>query len=135
MILIATSMLAGCVATHPAVSWYKTPGIGQTEFDRIGKQCAYEAEKAVAAADPQTATSYSRHRIYDMCLDLKGATFVGVVKMPRAQLHRIRDVCRDEATAATAKQPPSRARDELKEDLEIACMRSRGVQFEPRPLG
>ena len=64
-----------------------------------------------------------------MCAELKGATFVGRVTMSDEQWERLSIPCRKEANDAVAKRPPSRERDELKEDLEVECLRRNGVTF------
>ncbi|MGF9764439.1 hypothetical protein AAII07_56015 [Microvirga sp. 0TCS3.31] len=64
-----------------------------------------------------------------MCAKLKGATFVGKVTMPDAEWERISMQCKAEAQTAVAKQPASRSRDELQEDLEIDCAKRNGAVF------
>jgi hypothetical protein len=99
------------------------------QWSRIQKECAYEAEKATASADPKTAVSYTWRQIYIMCVELKGATFVGRVRMPDEQWNRLSTLCKEEAGDAVAKRSASRDRDEMKEDLEVECLRRNGVSF------
>jgi len=66
-----------------------------------------------------------------MCAELKGATFVGRVTMPDEQWKQISDLCSEEAAQAVAGQPASRAKDELREDLEVECAKRKGAVFQP----
>jgi hypothetical protein len=117
------------MSAPPTRSVFKTPGIDSARWARIQDECSYEAEKATAAADPQTAVSYAWRRVFVMCVELKGATYVGRVSMPDEQWQRISSVCENEAAAAVAKQLASRKRDELKEDLEVECAKRNGAVF------
>lgn len=121
--------LAACVSAPPTRTVFKTPGLSSTEWSRIQKECAYDAEKATASANPNTAVSYTWRQVYIMCAELKGATFVGRVTMPDEQWTRLSGLCREETDKAVAGRPPSRSRDEMKEDLEIECLRRNGVIF------
>lgn len=127
--LLPAIALAGCVSTPPTWSYFKTPGLSSNQWSRIQKECVYEAEKATASADPKTAVSYTWRQIYIMCAELKGATFVGRVRMSDEQWAPLSASCRTEADNAIAGRPPSRARDEMKEDLEVECLRRNGVIF------
>jgi hypothetical protein len=117
------------VSTPPTRTVFKTPGLSSTEWSRAEKECAYEAEKATASANPKTAVSYTWRQIYIICAELKGATFVGRVTMPDEQWKRLSTSCREEASDAVAGRAPSRGRDEMKEDLEVECLRRNGVVF------
>jgi hypothetical protein len=127
--MLLTIASAACVSTPPTRSYFKTPGLSSDQWGRIQKECAYEAEKATASADPKTAVSYTWRQIYIMCAELKGATFVGRVRMSDEQWSPLSALCRAEADKAIAGRPPSRARDEMKEDLEVECLRRNGVIF------
>ena len=122
--------LSACVSVPPTRSIYTTPGMSDAEWSRIRDECSYEAEKATASADPMTATSYTQRRLFTMCAELKGATFAGRVTMPNAQWDRIETLCKEEAANAVAGQPPSRGRDERKEDAEIECAKRNGAVFQ-----
>lgn len=121
--------LVGCMSTPPSRSYFKTPGMSSAEWSRIDAECSYEAEKATAAADPMTAVSYTWRRIFVMCTELKGAKFVGRVTMPTDEWDRISGLCESEAIAAVAKQPASRNRDELQEELQVECLKRNGAVF------
>lgn len=129
-LLIPAVGLSACVSAPPTRSIYKTPGMSDAEWSRIRDQCWYEAEKATASADPMTATSYTQRRLFKMCAELKGATFAGRVTMPDAQWDQIDALCKEEAANAVAGQPPSRGRDERKEDAEIECAKRNGAVFQ-----
>jgi hypothetical protein len=131
-VVLATLLIssqAGCLSRPPTRTVFKTPGLGSTEWSRAERECAYEAEKATASADPKTAVSYTWRQIYIMCAELKGATFVGRVTMPDEQWQRLSSACREEADSAAARRPPSRARDEMTEDLAVECLKRNGVVF------
>ncbi len=64
-----------------------------------------------------------------MCVELKGAKFVGNVTMPTEEWNRISKLCEGEAIAAVAKQPASKKRDELQEDLQVECLKRNGAVF------
>lgn len=121
--------LVGCMSTPPTRSFFKTPGLSSAQWSRIDDECSYEAEKATAAADPMTAVSYTWRRIFVMCVELKGAKFVGNVTMPTEEWDRISKLCEGEAIATVAKQPASKNRDELQEDLEVGCLKRNGAVF------
>ncbi|PVE25550.1 hypothetical protein DC522_04280 [Microvirga sp. KLBC 81] len=120
--------LAACVSTPPTRSYFKTPGISDAQWSRIDDECAYEAEKATAS-DYSGAVSYTWNRLYALCAKLKGATFVGRVTMPKEEWRRINNLCEGEAAAAVAGRPASRTRDELKEDLQVECLKRNGAVF------
>jgi len=119
------------MSTPPTRPIFKTPGITSAQWSRISRECAYEAEKATAAAGPRTPTAYTKGRLFKMCAELKGATFVGRVTMTDEQWNQISASCGEEADRAVAGQPASRAKDERREDLEIECARRKGVVFHP----
>jgi len=121
---------AACVSASSTRSVFKTPGISPAQWSRIDDECSYEAEKATASADSKTAVSYTWNKLYVMCAELKGATYVGRVSMPEDQWKRIKALCKGEAELAAAKQDSSRNRDELKEDLELECMKRNGAKFQ-----
>jgi hypothetical protein len=121
--------LSACMSAPPTGTIFKTPGIDSARWDRIQHECSYEAEKATAAADPRTAVAYAWRRVFVMCFELKGATYVGQVSMPDEQWQQISSVCENEAEAAVAKQLASRKRDELKENLEVECLKRSGAVF------
>ena len=121
--------VAACVSTPPTRSYFKTPGISSAQWSRIDDECTYEAEKATASANPKTAVSYTWNRLFAMCAQLKGATFVGRVTMPTEEWKRISRLCENEATAAVAGRAASRIRDELQEDLQVECLTRNGAVF------
>jgi hypothetical protein len=49
--------------------------------------------------------------------------------MPKQELQRISELCRDGAITAIAKRPVTRSRDQLKEDLEAECLKQNGAVF------
>lgn len=122
--------LTACVGTPPTRSVFKTPGISPAQWSRIDDECSYEAEKATASADSKTAVSYTWNKLYVMCAELKGATYVGRVSMPEDRWQQVKALCKGEAELAVAKQASSRNRDELKEDLELECMKRNGAKFQ-----
>lgn len=65
-----------------------------------------------------------------MCAELKGAKYVGRFTMPPEQWQRISGACKEKAKVDAAQQQTSRNRDELKEDLEVECLRQNGAVFE-----
>jgi hypothetical protein len=121
--------MAGCVSALPTRSYFKAPGISSAQWSRIDAECSYEAEKATASANPKTAVSFTWNRLFVMCAKLKGATFVGRVTMPTEEWKQISNLCENEATAAVAGKPASRTRDELKEDLQVECLKRNGAVF------
>jgi hypothetical protein len=116
------------MSTPPTWAYFKTPGIISAQWSRIDHECTYEAEKATASAHSRTL-SHTWNRLFAMCAELKGATFVGSVRMPAEEWRRILALCRDEARAAVAGRPASGARDELQEDLKVACLKGNGAVF------
>jgi len=123
------NLLVACMTTPPTRSVFRTPGIGDAQWSRIADECLYEAEKATAAANPRTAVAYTRNRLFAMCAELKGASFVGRVTMADEQWERLSTRCKQEAADGVSGLPASRSRDERKEDLEFECFRRNGVHF------
>jgi hypothetical protein len=119
------------VSAPPTYSIFKTPGLSSAQWSRIADECSYEAEKATAAAGPRTPTADTKRRLFNMCAELKGATFVGRVTMPEERWERISTLCKEEAAKAVAKQPASHAKEERQEDLEIECAKKNGAVFQP----
>jgi hypothetical protein len=127
--MLLTSALAACVSTPPTSFYFKIPGLSLDQWSRIQKECAYEAEKATASADPKTAFEYTWRRIFIMCAELRGATFVGRVRISDEEWERLSASCEEEARNAAAGRPSSRERDEMKEDRKVECLRRNGVVF------
>lgn len=123
---------SACVSTPHTTSIYKTPGIGPAQWNRMRDECLYEAKKATASASARTAVEYRQFELYKMCLKLKGATYVGDVTMPDEKLDPILKHCKAEAEAAVAGRPASHQRDVLKEDLEVECLKQKGLAFRER---
>jgi hypothetical protein len=121
-----------CVSAPPTRSIYKTPGLTPAQRDRIYDECRYEAEKATASANTRTqpfTVAYRRFELFNMCAKLKGITYVGDVTMPDEKWIPLKESCRAEARSAVAGRPASLQRDELQEDLEIECLKRKGVVF------
>jgi hypothetical protein len=129
VVSVSFGLLAACTGTSPTQTVYKTPGIDSAHWRRIDDTCKYEAAKATASADPRTAPAGTRARLVRMCLELKGAQYVGRVTMPDDRLDSISARCNDEAKAAVAGRPASHDRDQRQEDLAIDCMRREGIAF------
>jgi hypothetical protein len=127
--MLLTSALAACVSTPPTSFYFKIPGLSSDQWSRIQKECAYEAEKATASADPKTGFEYTWRQIFIMCAELRGATFVGRVRISDEEWERLSASCEEEARNAAAGRPSSRERDEMKEDRKVECLRRNGVVF------
>jgi hypothetical protein len=121
--------LAGCVSAPPTRSIYKTPGLTPAQSSRIRDECLYEAKKATASASTKTIVGYRQFELYNMCAKLKGVTYVGDITMPDEKWKPILKHCEAEARSAVAGRPASRQRDELQEDLAVACFKQKGVVF------
>lgn len=121
--------LAACVSAPPTRSTYKTPGLSPSQTSRIYDECLYEAKKATASASAKTSVGYRQFELYNMCLKLKGITYVGDFTMPDEKWKPILEYCKAEARSAVAGHPVSRQRDELQEDLEVACYKQKGVVY------
>ena len=92
-------------------------------------ECFYEAKKATASAGTKAIVAYRRVELHQICLKLKGATYVGDVKMPDEKWNTISGACKAEAKSAVAGRPASYQRDVLQEDLEFECLKQKGVVF------
>jgi len=95
-------------------------------------ECLYEAKKATASANTRSqpfTVAYRRLELYNMCLKLKGVTYVGDITMPDEKWKPIFEHCKAEAESAVAGRPASHQRDELQEDLAVECFKRKGVVF------
>jgi hypothetical protein len=108
---------------------YKTPGINPAQWERMTLECLYEAKKATASAGTKTIVGYRQVELYNMCLKLKGATYVGDVTMPDEKWNPISEACKADAKSAVAGHPASNQRDVLQEDREFECLKQKGVVF------
>jgi hypothetical protein len=120
---------AACVSAPPTRSTYKTPGLSPAQTSRIYDECLYEAKKATASTSVKTSVGYRQFELYNMCLKLKGVTYVGDFTMPDEKWKPILEHCKAEARLAVAGRPVSRQRDELQENLEVACYKQQGVVY------
>ncbi len=136
LILAALALCAqsACGSVPPTTSIYKTPSLSDAQWSRIQEECVYEAKKATASASTKTIVAYRRFELFNMCAKLKGATYVGDVTMPDEKLRPIWDHCKAEAKSAVAGRPASHQREEMQEDLEIECMKGKGIVFHPSRL-
>lgn len=107
-----------------------TPGIGPEQWERIDRECAYEAEKAVAAADPKTPVSLTARRLFLACVELRGAKYVGRVTTPDQEWHSLVRRCKAEVQQMTFRSKTKRDRDWEPEEAEVACLK-RQVAFYP----
>ena len=72
---------------------------------------------------------YRQFELYNVCAKLKGVTYVGDITMPNEKWKPIFEHCKAEAQSAVAGRPVSHQRDELQEDLTVACIKQKGVLF------
>jgi hypothetical protein len=131
-LILVTLVLCGqnaCVSVPPTRSFYKTPGISDAQWNRMRDECLYEAKKATASASTKTIVGYRQFELYNMCLKLKGATYVGDITMPDEKWKHIFEHCKAEAKSTVSGRPTSHQRDELQEDLEVECVKRKGVVF------
>jgi hypothetical protein len=105
---------------------FKRPGLDREQWNRIQKECAYEAEKATAA-NSSGAVLYRWRLVYIACAELKGAEYLGYTREPETTWARIGKLCTDEATAATAGIPASVSRDEVWLARRLECIKRSGV--------
>jgi hypothetical protein len=131
LILAALVLCAqtACVSAPPTRSTYKTPGLSPAQTSRSYDECLYEAKKATASASAKTSVGYRQFELYNLCLKLKGITYVGDFTMPDEKWKPILEHCKAEARLAVAGRPVSRQRDELQEDLEVECYKQKGVIY------
>jgi hypothetical protein len=126
---LALCAQTACVSAPPTRSTYKTPGISPAQTNLFYDECLYEANKATASASAKTSVGYRQFELYNMCLKLKGITYVGDFTMSDEKWKPILEHCKAEARSAVAGRPVSRQRDELQEDLEVECYRQKGVVY------
>jgi hypothetical protein len=129
---LALCAQSACGSVPQTRSIYKTPGITPAQWDRISDECRYEAEKATASANTRSqpfTVAYRRFELYNMCLKLKGVTYVGGITMPDEKWKPIFERCTAEAKSAVSRRPASHQRDELQEDLAVECFKREGVVF------
>ncbi len=101
------------------------------EWERIDRQCRYEATKATAAADPNSAIDYSWALVRKECAELKGATFIGQINLPKEEGEELIGNCQAQAAAAVAAQPRSVQRNEDEQDIKVDCIK-RATRVETR---
>ena len=110
---------------------FKTAGLSDQTLDNARKECDYEAEKAVASAGPKTlCLEYKRRRLFVMCVELKGAKYVGDASVPVEQWNAIRKLCTDEFEAAIAGMPESPRRGELLGPTKFASLKRNGIALQ-----
>ncbi|MGO4704519.1 hypothetical protein AB4072_01925 [Microvirga sp. 2MCAF38] len=59
------------------VDVYDTHGISASAWKSMRRECGYEADKAVAAAKPGPIRAMDWGKIFDTCLELRGAKHLG----------------------------------------------------------
>ena len=65
-----------------------------------------------------------------MCVELKGAKYVGYASVPVEQWNAIRKLCTDEFEAAIAGLPESPRRGELRDQRKFACLKRNGIALQ-----
>jgi hypothetical protein len=133
LVLSIALLLQGCVSNHTTRRFFMTPGITPAQWTRIDAECEYEGDKAVAAAHWKQDTSIRQTDLYIQCVELKGATHVGKVRMQADVLDRIEADCKQDTNATFAGRPMSMTRHQQQEEAEITCMKRKGVTFDPAP--
>ena len=127
--VLALFAQGACVSAPPTRSIYKTPGLSYAQVSRMYDECLYEAKKATASASTKTIVGYRQFELYNMCLKLKGVTYVGDITMSDEKWKPIFEHCKAEAKSDVSGRPASHQRDDLQEDLAVACFKRKGVVF------
>ncbi len=122
--------MTACATPTTSPMLFKTAGLSDERWDNARKECDYEAEKAVASAGPKTPVEYKRRRLFVMCVELKGAKYVGYASVPVEQWNAIRKLCTDEFEAAIAGLPESPRRGELRDQRKFACLKRNGIALQ-----
>ncbi len=77
-ILVLT--LGGCFQRHKTQLQFDTGNMSPERWERVWKECRYEAAKASASAHVNIA-GYLEEELYIQCLDLKGVKYKGKIQV------------------------------------------------------
>ena len=69
--------LSACAPIRPPNDVFNIGDMSNAQWERLQRECAYEARKAVASQKPGPVRSYDWREIYLSCLELRGARHLG----------------------------------------------------------
>jgi hypothetical protein len=78
--IILSLMLGGCFPRSETRLQFDTGDMPPERWERVQKECRYEAAKASASAHVNIA-GYIQEELYIQCLDLKGAKYKGKIQV------------------------------------------------------
>jgi hypothetical protein len=78
---MAVSALIGCVEKRERPQLlFKVGSLKQTEWEQADKTCEYEVAKAVAPIKIGIIATEQYRKLYILCAESKGATFIGSIE-------------------------------------------------------
>jgi hypothetical protein len=77
---ILSLMIGGCFPRSETRLQFDTGDMLPERWERVQKECRYEAAKASASAHVNIA-GYIQEELYIQCLDLKGAKYKGKIQV------------------------------------------------------